>query len=748
MTSHDAASRIDDGSAEADLRLGWVLLDLGRNLEAGAAFKRAVQREPSAAAAHEGLGLVLANEERHPAAEVEYREAARLAPGSALTWCRLGESLYAQGRYLEAEISFLDAIRCDAGLATAYAWLGWALFQLRENAEAERAFRYGIFLDPGSVAGHTGLGSVLCDVQQYAEAEAEFREAIRIDPSDAAARRGLGRLMSSMSRHAEAQAAFRAAIGLDPGDADAQRELGDMARAAAHAQVRTAGHDQAAARRRRRTPPAVLLRSPRARPLRRFIAGFTDNIVMVLALISSLETGDYRGLAMATAIYACNGYLEGKTGQSVGKMLTGLHTIDKKTGKFIGGPKGVLRRLLHIADFCTVAGFIIGLFAGQTYADFFMGTIVVWRPTWVKTKSKRGMAAFGTPELRPASACSARSARRYGARVHEVLQLIEERVRSGSVPGRRTDPHRIVLSIEGGGMRGTVSAGMALALHELGVVSALDAVYGASAGALTGAWLVSSEPERLRGWADPDYAKTLIRWSSLLRGRPVVDVRALVEEVYQTEFPMDFASILASPIEYHPLGTDAETGESTDLRPLISSPVALRLALRASASLPFLAGPPVALGDRRFYDAGVAESIPFRTPLAQGATHVLLLRSRRPLTPEQVDPRADELDELTDSLARDANGGQAPPRVPRSSRILARTALRRESLALRTALLTRPVRTAADVARIKLHEAEGKALMVYPPPSVPPVSRLTTDAKLLAAGLESGRQAARDIFGR
>jgi predicted patatin/cPLA2 family phospholipase len=362
--------------------------------------------------------------------------------------------------------------------------------------------------------------------------------------------------------------------------------------------------------------------------------------------------------------------------------------------------------------------------------------------------------------------------------VHEVLELIEERVRTGSRPGQRRDQHRIVLSIEGGGMRGTISAGMALALHELGVVAAFDAVYGASAGALTGAWLVSSEPERLRGWADPDYAKTLIRWSSLLRGRPVVDVRTLIEEVYQTEWPMDFASILASPVEYHPLGTDAETGEPTDLRPLISSPVELRLALRASASLPFLAGPPVELGGRRFYDAGVAESIPFRTPLAQGATHVLLLRSRRPLTPEQVDPRPDELDELNDALAEDTDGspaevsdgsngsdgssaraanghaapsgqnGAKPPRVPRSSHFLVRTALRRESLALRTTLLTRPVRTAADVARIKLHEAEGKALMIYPPASVPSVSRLTTDPKLLAAGLESGRQAARDIFAR
>lgn len=324
----------------------------------------------------------------------------------------------------------------------------------------------------------------------------------------------------------------------------------------------------------------------------------------------------------------------------------------------------------------------------------------------------------------------------YGAKVHEVLQLIKERVRSGSTPGRRDDPYRIALSVEGGGMRGTVSAGMALALHERGLVSAFDAVYGSSAGAITGAWLLSSTPEGLRGWADPEYARTLIRWSALLRGRPVVDVRTLIEVIYQTEFPMDFDSVLASEVEYHPLGTDAETGESTDLRPLIAAPVELRLALRASASLPFLAGPPVALGGRRFYDAGVAESIPFRTPLAQDATHILLLRSRRPFTAEPANG----------STAPTGPDGTPAPRPPRSTLFLTRTTLRKESRALRTTLLTRPARTAADVARIAIMEAEGKALTIYPPATVPPVSRLTTDSRLLSAALESGREAAFGIF--
>ena len=144
--------------------------------------------------------------------------------------------------------------------------------------------------------------------------------------------------------------------------------------------------------------------------------------------------------------------------------------------------------------------------------------------------------------------------------MHEVRRALTSRVQGGSQPGARDDGLRVVLAIEGGGMRGTISAGMAFALHELGLVPAFDAVYGASAGAITGAWLLSSRPEGLLGWTEPAYARTLIRRSGVLRGRPVADVRALIEELYQTTFPMDFASVLANPVEYHPLATDAATG--------------------------------------------------------------------------------------------------------------------------------------------------------------------------------------------
>jgi predicted patatin/cPLA2 family phospholipase len=378
--------------------------------------------------------------------------------------------------------------------------------------------------------------------------------------------------------------------------------------------------------------------------------------------------------------------------------------------------------------------------------------------------------------------------------VHEVLRVLEQRARSGSRPGHRDDGLRIALSIEGGGMRGTVSAGMALALHERGLVPAFDAVYGSSAGAISGAWLLSSGPEGLRGWTDPDYARSLIRWYAPLRRRPrrrpVVDVETLVEVVYQTEFPMDFESILASAVEYHPLATDAATGQSTDLRPLIADAAELRLALRASASLPFLAGPPIELRDRRFYDAGVAESIPFRTPLAQGATHILVLRSRRPLdaadgpggadveaapraatadyaaeiveeaaaeAQDDADAQAEAAAEAAEASGADLGSAEAAEaaaesatapaaKPPRSVRLLTRTTLRNESPELRRAMLTRAARNVADAEAIAESQAAGRAFAVFPPAWTPAVSRLTTDGALLTAALVSGREAVNVLF--
>ncbi len=67
-------------------------------------------------------------------------------------------------------------------------------------------------------------------------------------------------------------------------------------------------------------------------------------------------------------------------------------------------------------------------------------------------------------------------------RDHPVVKILQERYHAGSKPGKRTDNFKIGLAIEGGGMRGSVSAGAAAAVHMLGLHEAFDCVYGSSAG--------------------------------------------------------------------------------------------------------------------------------------------------------------------------------------------------------------------------------------------------------------------------
>jgi predicted patatin/cPLA2 family phospholipase len=51
------------------------------------------------------------------------------------------------------------------------------------------------------------------------------------------------------------------------------------------------------------------------------------------------------------------------------------------------------------------------------------------------------------------------------------------------------------------------------------------------------------------------------------------------------------------------------------------------LALRASSSIPIVAGPPIEYKGKLMTDGGVIEAVPYKAALQNGATHVLALRS-------------------------------------------------------------------------------------------------------------------------
>jgi predicted patatin/cPLA2 family phospholipase len=302
------------------------------------------------------------------------------------------------------------------------------------------------------------------------------------------------------------------------------------------------------------------------------------------------------------------------------------------------------------------------------------------------------------------------------ARSHPVARALRE----------RPEGARIALVVEGGGMRGAVSGGMALALDELGLARAFDAAYGSSAGTLNAMWLLSGRVrDGIPTWTDPALVGELMSRRRILRRRPIVDIETLVERRYEQLAPGLFDAVLAGPTELHPIATEVSTGEPVDLHAYIRDPASLRLAIRASATLPMLAGPPVTVDGRRFLDAGLSAAIPFRAAFADGATHVLLLRSRR-------------------------QGELATPPAGLGGRVMTRL-LRRIDPAIATGFETRADREGEDEDLLARHDADPQltphVLSIRPAPGSPAPARLERDIDVVRAGLEAGRQALHAALG-
>jgi predicted patatin/cPLA2 family phospholipase len=212
--------------------------------------------------------------------------------------------------------------------------------------------------------------------------------------------------------------------------------------------------------------------------------------------------------------------------------------------------------------------------------------------------------------------------------VHPVVEVLRERAESGSLPGARRDPHCVALVLEGGGMRGVVSAAMAGALERLGLTMAFDLVVGSSAGAINGAAFIAGVAEGCAAtYHGPFASRSFVNPARLVLGRPVIDVNYVLG--YESE-SMDAGRhkrTLESPIALHCVAVDVATAAAVDLTGMRTKRE-LCDAILASSRMPLAGGPPVEVDGRRFIDGGLASPIPVDEALAAGATHVLALQTR------------------------------------------------------------------------------------------------------------------------
>ena len=211
---------------------------------------------------------------------------------------------------------------------------------------------------------------------------------------------------------------------------------------------------------------------------------------------------------------------------------------------------------------------------------------------------------------------------------HPVLEAITQRQRHGSTPGRRQDDFKIGLAIEGGAMRGVVSAGMLAGLEYLGLLSAFDVIYGTSAGAINGAYFVAGQAAcgasiYYEDINNPQFMNPL----RCLCGDRRLSLEFLFEQVMVNEKPLNWRRVLDSPIDLVPVAASLSRAKAVPLRGARSR-YGLFLRLKASARIPLIAGPPVCVDGEDCADGGLFASIPFRLVLDEGCTHVLSLLTR------------------------------------------------------------------------------------------------------------------------
>jgi len=281
--------------------------------------------------------------------------------------------------------------------------------------------------------------------------------------------------------------------------------------------------------------------------------------------------------------------------------------------------------------------------------------------------------------------------------------------------GARDDGARIVLGIEGGGLAVAMACGMALALERLGLTQWLDAVYGTSSGSLMAAYVAGGTTADGERVLEDVCTREFVSFTRLGRA-PVVSIDHLFGVVRRRP------PVVGAPgrPELRVLAARISDGRLDTLGPLTDHEDALA-AVRASMAIPVWSGPAVAYREEIYSDGGLIESVPVSTPLAEGATHVIALRSR------DAAYRKGRHGRLY-GLAEDA----VASRLPGDLRRLVRE---------------RPGRYDAEADALQAAAAgagalAGRATQIAPPPGTPLVGRLQVDRDRVRAAVAAGTRAA------
>lgn len=206
---------------------------------------------------------------------------------------------------------------------------------------------------------------------------------------------------------------------------------------------------------------------------------------------------------------------------------------------------------------------------------------------------------------------------------HAVIDLVNARIAAGE--GAFGDGRRLALIVEGGGMRGVLSAGSLYALDLLGCHGVFDAVFAASAGGVNAAYFLS----RQGGLGISVYFDDIssLRFANPFRFWKILDVDYVYDRIVPHVKPLDEAAIRDGRADFYLGVTDVDSGKS-EYMDVKSSSHRVAQILKASSAIPVLYNRTVTLGARRYVDGGLSDLLPVAKAASAGFTDVLILTTR------------------------------------------------------------------------------------------------------------------------
>jgi protein O-GlcNAc transferase len=204
--------------------LGSALREMGRAVEAAAAFRAAIAIKPDYARALINLGQLLADTDPQ-AAEAAFRQAVSFHPSDLEALFGLGVTLHQAGALEEARPLYERALALAPDNVALNENLVGVLLAQRRIPEAIGAMQRLLRLTPQAVPHWTNLAGALESQTRITEAAQAYRQAIRLQPGHAAAHNGLGNALANLGHLDDSLASYRRAITLAPDYFEARSNL-------------------------------------------------------------------------------------------------------------------------------------------------------------------------------------------------------------------------------------------------------------------------------------------------------------------------------------------------------------------------------------------------------------------------------------------------------------------------------------------------------------------------------------------